>query len=1148
MSNFNFINTDFPELYIDAIEAEKLVFISPTSTAVFCRSTFENGVNWLYDHDAKLTRPWRSDLSTLIHDPSFCGLFNRTLFAELNLIRKTGNAAAHGTKISEQDALACLKYLFRFLRFLAIYYGKSTPDTQVFDEALIPRALVQVPPPQQLINDLERKNKAAREAEQAQAQLAQENKVLKAQLELQRTEIAARKLAREQSVDANTAIPLLVSEAETRRRYIDLSLKECGWNNLREGRELEYEVIGMPLSTNPSGKGYVDYVLWGDNGLPLAVVEAKRTMANPKKGKHQAELYANCLEAMHGQRPVIFYTNGFESYLWDDLFCPEREVQGFYSKDELQLLIDRRSSRTDLHNFKVNTDIAGRPYQLEAIKRVAENSVSVTKQGVLHSRARQSLLVMATGSGKTRTASAIVDMLTKCNWAKRVLFLADRNALVSQAKTAFNEHLPHLSAIDLTKEKEDNGTRLVFSTYPSIMNRIDGLLSSDLRFYGVGHFDVIIIDEAHRSIYQKYKAIFDYFDAMLIGLTATPKTEVDHNTYGLFGIEDHNPTFAYELDKAVTEQYLVPFRAQSVPLKFLREGIKYKDLPDSEKEEYELKFGDPSSSDAPEEISSAALNKWLFNTDTVDKVLNHLMSSGIKVQGGDKLGKTIIFAKNHEHAIFIEQRFNKNYPEYAGKFLRVIDNYESKAQSLLELFADKYEEHEPQIAVSVDMMDTGVDAPRVVNLVFFKQVKSATKFWQMIGRGTRLCLDLFGPGLHKKEFAIFDYCQNFEFFGVNPEGIEGNLVKSLTRQVFEAKLDIALLLREKADSTDEQRVLAETYVSELQLLVAGLDINRFVVKANMRAVVEYSDKARWLNLSNSDMLDINTHLSTLILPDKNDDELARRFDVLILNYQLALLTGAYRTDSYINKICKTAKALLKKQNIPAIALQGSLLNDLQTELFWQAITVNRLDTIRVALRDLIKYLDKEQQVNVITSFVDDLDYEGINDHDLVPNYTKLQSYKDRVEAYIRKHKDHLVIHKLKTNKPITETELDLLEELLFDGKIVGTKQDYLEHYGDKPLGEFIRSILGLDIAAAQEAFADFIQAGNLHADQLTFINQIIQYLTTNGTIDKSLLFEAPFTNLHDQSLFGIFDDVAVAQVIKLIDVVNHNAWAVSEVA
>jgi type I restriction enzyme, R subunit len=352
--------------------------------------------------------------------------------------------------------------------------------------------------------------------------------------------------------------------------------------------------------------------------LPLAVVEAKKTMTNPKKGKHQVELYADCLQAMHGQRPIIFYSNGFETYLWDDLFCPEREVQGFYSKDELQLLIDRRSTRTDLRAFKVNTEIAGRAYQLEAIKRVAENSVSINRKGDLKSRSRQSLLVMATGSGKTRTASAIVDMLTKCNWVKRVLFLADRNALVTQAKNAFNEYLPHLSSIDLTKEKEDNGTRLVFSTYPTIMNRIDGLVAGDQRFYGVGHFDLIIIDEAHRSIYQKYKAIFDYFDAMLVGLTATPKTGVDHNTYGLLGIEDHNPTFAYELDKAVTEKYLLPFKAQSVPLKFLREGIKYKDLSEAEQAEYELKFGDPTEGEAPEEISCAALNQWLFNTDTVD--------------------------------------------------------------------------------------------------------------------------------------------------------------------------------------------------------------------------------------------------------------------------------------------------------------------------------------------------------------------------------------------------------------------------------------------------------------------------------------------------------------------------------------------------
>ena len=1151
MSNFNFIKTDFPALYADAVEAEKLTFVSPTSTAVFCRSTFENAVNWLYDHDAKLTRPWRSDLSTLMHEPSFSGLFNRAFFAELNLIRKTGNAAAHGTPISEQDALACLQYLFRFLRFLAIYYGKKTPESQVFDEALIPKAHAPITDRQQdlqqLITELEHKNKAFRAAEQTQSRLAKENSVLKAQLEQQRVDIAARRAEREKSVDVTVAIPLLVSEAETRRRYIDLSLKECGWNVLRQGRDLEYEVTGMPLSTNPSGLGYVDYVLWGDNGLPLAVVEAKKTMVSPKKGKHQAELYADCLQAIHGQRPIIFYTNGFETYLWDDLFSPERDVQGFYSKDELQLLIDRRLSRTDLREFKVNKAIAGRAYQLEAIARVAENSVTLNRQGELRGRARESLLVMATGSGKTRTASAIVDMLIKCNWAKRVLFLADRNALVRQAKNEFKEHLPHLSAIDLTKEREDNGTRLVFSTYQTIMNRIDGMLAGDQRFYGVGHFDLIIIDEAHRSIYQKYKAIFDYFDAMLVGLTATPKTEVDHNTYNLFGIEDNNPTFAYELDKAVAEHYLVPFKAKSVPLKFLREGIKYKDLSDTEKEEYELKFGDPEGG-VPDEIASTALNAWLFNTDTVDKVLNHLMTSGIKVQGGDKLGKTIIFAKNHDHALFIEQRFNKNYPEYAGKFLRVIDNYETKAQDLLEVFVDKYEEHEPQIAVSVDMMDTGVDAPRVVNLVFFKQVKSSTKFWQMIGRGTRLCPDLFGPGLNKTEFAIFDYCQNFEFFGVNPDGIEGNLIKSLTQQVFEAKLEVALLLREKADSTDDQRALAEAYLTELQQLVASLDVNRFVVKAKMRAVVEYSDKARWENLSKGDRLDVNTHLSTLILPNKNDDELARRFDILILNYQLALLSGAYRTDGYINKISGTAKALLKKQNIPAIALHVTLLNELQTEPFWQAININRLDNVRLSMRDLIKYLDKDKQANVVTTFEDDLDYDGISDHDLIPSYTNLQSYKDRVESYIRNNKDHLVIHKLKTNKPITEAEINILEGILFDGETIGTKQDYIDNYGDKPLGEFIRGIVGLDVTAAQAAFADFIQTGNLRADQMTFINSIISYLTSNGTIDKKMLFEAPFTNIHDQGLLGVFDDAVAGKVIKLIDGVNQNALVVREAA
>ena len=1154
MSNFTFIQADFPELYQDALEAERLTFVSAKASAVLMRSALENAVNWLFEHDSKLEMPWRADLSTLMHEPSFRGLFNEAMFRELNLIRKTGNAAAHGTRVSERDALASLKYLFRFLRFLAIYYGKNTPEVLAFDESLVPKPAQQDAQSnsqadqkklKKLIDNLAHKNELARQAEQQLADKVRENAELKYQLAAQQAAVQTLKEQREKTVDIEQAIPLLVSEAETRQRYIDLALKEAGWDDLQPDRELEYPVTGMPKSTNPSGKGFIDYVLWGDDGLPLAVVEAKKTMNNPKQGKHQAKLYADCLQAETGQRPIIFYSNGFQTYLWDDLFCAEREVQGFYSKDELQRLIARRDPQTgrkDLRTYQVNDDITNRPYQYEAIERVAENSITFSPDGQIRGKSRRSLLVMATGSGKTRTSASLVDMFTKFNWAKRVLFLADRNALVTQAKNAFNELLPNLTAIDLTKEKEDSATRLVFSTYPTIMNRIDGIRNDAERFYGVGHFDLIIIDEAHRSVYQKYKAIFDYFDAMLVGLTATPKVDVDRNTYELFGIEDGDPTYAYELDKAVDQKWLVPPKAMSVPLKFVREGVKYSELSEREKEEYEDKFGDPTTEEAPEEIGSAAINKWLFNKDTVDQVLNHLMTHGIKVDGGDKLGKTIIFAKNHAHAVFIEECFTKNYPQYAGHFLRVIDNYESKAQDLLETFVDHYVEHDPQIAVSVDMMDTGVDAPRVVNLVFFKMVKSATKFWQMVGRGTRLCPDLFGPGQDKTHFVIFDYCQNLEFFEANPDGAENKVIKGLTQRIFEAKLELAYLLRQADDATDDQLALAESYIEELYLLISGLDRDRFVVKAELRAVVEYSDKARWTNLSQGDLLDINTCLSKLVLPDKNDDEFARRFDILLLNYQLALISGSHSTDGYMNRISDIAGSLLKKKNtIPAIGVQEDLLKEIKTDVFWQAVTVNRLDEVRTSLRDLLKYLDRENQETVYTSFKDDLDYFGTKEYDIMPTYTNLQSYKDRVESYIRDHQDYPAIQKLKNNQAITEAELLELESILFNDDALGSKQDYIKSYGDQPLGTFIRFIVGLDVKAAQQAFAEFIKSGHLTADQLKFIDNIISHLTTNGVIDKKMLFEAPFTNIHDQGILGVFDDSMATQIIKVIEGVNGNA-------
>ena len=1146
MSNFSFIQQEFPELYQDAVEAESLALISPKASSILSRSALEVTIRWLYDNDPDLEKPWDNNLNALIHTHTFRKLIDPNMFREVDLIRRFGNNAAHGKRITQHESLVSIKNLFRLISFVAVHYARQVPTIPAFDESLIPdgkAAEKSKAELEQLAQELDRKHEESKLKTLELSKQAEQIQTLHDALEKERQVYQQRKAERKRAAQSKPVIPILISEAQTRKLYIDQALKEAGWDNLRDERELEYEVTGMPISTNPSGIGYADYVLWGDDGLPLAVIEAKKTMVDARKGRHQAELYANCLEQMHGQRPIIFYTNGFESYIWDDHFYTDREVQGFYSKDELQLLINRRQTRLDLRKFKVNTNIVGRQYQLEAIQRVSEHFIVDSPNGSMSGKARKSLLVMATGTGKTRVSIAIVDMLTKCNWAKRVLFLADRNALVSQAKNAFTQHLPNLSSIDLTREKEDNGTRLVFSTYPTIMNKIDGVRQKEARFYGVGHFDLVIIDEAHRSVYQKYKAIFDYFDSLLIGLTATPKKDIDHNTYSLFEIEDDNPTAAYELDEAVEEQYLVPPKAISVPLKFQREGIKYNQLSDKEKQEYEEKFGDPTTGEAPDEIGSEALNRWLFNTDTVDKVLDHVMTDGVKVEGGDKLGKTIIFAKNHKHAVFIEERFNKNYPEYKGKFLRVIDNYETKAQDLLETFVDHHVEHDPQIAVSVDMMDTGVDAPRVVNLVFFKLVKSPSKFWQMIGRGTRLCPDLFAPGEDKSHFLIFDYCQNFEFFDANPDGIVASSIKSLTQQIFENKLEVAMLLRDEKYSTEDDLEIQKQYIDELHGTIASLDQDRFVVRKALRYVTEYYNRSRWDNISRGDWSDINEHLAHLDVPERGDDELARRFDVLMLSFQLALLGGFKSFEKYVVNVSSTARALMKKQNIPAVGAHVALLTDLQSEVFWKAINVKRLEEIRQNLRELIKFLDRDQQENVYTHFEDEIKTDAIQERDVIETHVQLQSYRDRVESYIRKNKHHETIKKLNNNIPITSEDLIELEQILFDGEERGTKSDFVNEYGDQPLGYFIRSLIGLNKTAANEAFASFIQSGNLKADQMTFIKQIVTHLTINGTVGMTLLFEPPFTDIHDMGLMGVFNDADVTKVKKIIEQINQNAVA-----
>ncbi|OYU93955.1 MAG: restriction endonuclease [Bacteroidetes bacterium B1(2017)] len=1147
MSNFSFLASQFPEIAREAMEAESLAQISPKSCAVLSRSALEKAVFWMYENDNSLRLPYDKTLASLLFQHEFKAIVDYRLFQEIKLVKDIGNNGAHGKSVNQQEAIASLKNLFRFLSFLGFYYGNPQLKSQPFDGNNVPdgeelkRSKAQM---QELAERLEAQNEQLRK-ERAEREIEQESaKELKEQFIKLQKETTERRELREQAYVLEEVVPVLLPEATTRKLYIDVLLKDAGWENLRKGFESEYEVKGMPISTNPSGKGYADYVLWGKNGKPLAVIEAKHTMVDEKKGRYQAELYADCLEKMHGQRPIIFYSNGFETNIWDDTFGINRPVQGFYTQDELQRSVDRRRDRKDPRLFQPNTKIAGRAYQLEAIKRVAENIAITAKDGKLREARRHSLLVMATGSGKTRTSAAMVDMLTKCNWAKRILFLADRNALVTQAKNAFKAYLPDLTTIDLTQENDDGEARIVFSTYPTIMNRIDAIKSGDGRFYGAGNFDLIIIDEAHRSVYQSYRAIFAYFDAMLIGLTATPKTDIDKNTYDLFHIEDNNPTFAYELTRAVEEGFLVPMKSLSVPLKFQREGIKYYELSEAEKFEYEEKFGDPTKEEAPDEIGSSALNKWLFNTDTVDKVLAHLMEVGIKVSGGDKLGKTIIFAKNHQHALFIEARFNKSYPEYGGKFLRVIDNYESKAQALLEKFVDEIKEVDPQIAVSVDMMDTGVDAPRVVNLVFFKPVKSPTKFWQMIGRGTRLCPDLFGPGDHKKEFLILDYCQNFEFFDENPDGLIQSIAKPLQQQIFEAKLDIAMLVGNLHEISPDDAETRENYLNQLHQTVSNLEHGRFVVRKELRFVEKFSKSEVWQNLNSTDINDIKSHLSHLESGASGDEELARRFDILVLNLQIARLRNSPSARNMIINIIGTAQVLQKKTTIPEIVENLPLLKDIQKDVFWENANTKSIENVRLSLRGLIRFLDRHNQTPVYTHFEDDLNLDGIVVKEPMSTYGNLQSYKDRVESYIRKNRHHFSIDKLNKNIPITEADLKALEDILFTDEAAQNKQQFEKEYGDRPLGVFIRSIIGLDIKAAQEAFADFINTGTLSADQITFINNIITYLSKNGTIDKQMLFESPFTDDHFEGLTGVFKkETEVIQLVRIIDRINANAGA-----
>lgn len=1123
MSNFSYLSAKsaYSLFAPAAIEAEKVFSTSPAMCAVGCRKALELAVKWVYAADRTITMPYKDNLQSLLHEPSFRLAVDKDVWSVLPSIVKAGNLAVHtGQSVSAADAVFSLRGLFDFIQWIEYCYGTDYQE-RTFDEAAIPADRVAL--------DLQRIREQQSLLEQKDAEL----EALRRQAE---SLSAAYTAGKQQNRQSRTFTAADLTEAETRRRIIDIDLKAMGWKFDGPDADVQVEYPVDNMDGVLGQKGYVDYVLMGRDGLPLAVIEAKRSTKDPNIGRKQAQLYANCLEQKFGRCPMLFNTNGYTTYFWDEANGPQRPVSGIFGKDDLQRLMNRRTEKKPLDTIAINDRITDRYYQKNAIREVCAH----VGQGF-----RRNLLVMATGTGKTRTASSLTDVLSRGGYVTNVLFLADRTALVKQAKDDFKQYLPDHSLCNLCSSKDDKAARIVFSTYPTMLNAIDSAKTADgMPLFGPAHFDLIIVDESHRSIFRKYRAIFDYFDAILVGLTATPKTDVDRNTYDFFEMEHGIPTYAYDYDTAVdTDHVLVRYYNYEVKTKFLEKGISYEDLSPEDKARYEDDFAEDDT--RPDFIPPEELNRFIFNADTVDTVLQDLMERGIKVAGGDRIGKTIVFAQNKRHAEFIRQRFDALYPQlerqYPGFIQRVVCD-DAYAQSVIDDF--KKPDKPPFIAVSVDMMDTGIDVPECVNLVFFKKVRSKTKFWQMIGRGTRLCPQLScvdaidGEYTGKKRFLIFDYCGNFEFFRQKPNGYESADTGSLSESIFYKRVRLAAALQESAFASPDFQGWRGALTDACRTEVAALNMELVSVRLHRQAVEKYRAPEAWTHLTETDKGILKKEVAPLIaLTDT--DEAAKRFDNFMYGLILCELEGLPGLKRAQKQLRGTAEALEKKASIPQVRDKLPLIREAQTEELLTSHDLLRFEQLRQELRGLVKFLidGRENRKPVYTALADPV-LERTEGKALAAGY-EFDEYRERVNRYIMEHRsDTLAIHKLTRNIPLSRGDYTELEHI-FTSEL-GSKEDYQREFQDTPFGLLVRRVAKLDHDAAMQAFSRFINDESLNAKQITFVQKVIHYIEQNGYVEsKSVLMKPPF----DQPVLftRLFDGKTGGELMETIDTVKENA-------
>ncbi|WP_336650537.1 DEAD/DEAH box helicase family protein [Kocuria rosea] len=1132
-SNFDFIRLEWPVVHQECMRAEQYVCQDPRASALYARRVVEQLVDHLY-LAAGLPEPYQSDLAARINAPAFRQLAGDMIVAKLNAVRKAGNTGVHGSRkaFDAQTALAVLKELHHVVHWAALRFstGKMelSPEHR-FDSSLIPDVAAR-PLSQAELNGLVEKFRQQDKALAAERELRERSEMERAKLEADLNELRRQieETRRVQAPDEHD-----YQESDTRRLLIDMYLHEAGWA-LDQARDREYRVEGLPSG----GGGFVDYVLWGGDGKPLAIVEAKRTGRSPEDGARQVEEYADALLAESGQDPVIYLSNGYEHRVRDrSTDAAYRRINGFHTRNELERLVQRRRRRKPLTSLPINQVVAGRPYQERAIRAVAEHFE-------IHHQ-RRALLVMATGTGKTRTVIALTDLLTRASWARTVLFLADRTSLVKQAERAFKAHLPNTTVVNLVEEKSTDG-RVFVSTYPTMLNLLDAKNSDGTSMFGAGFFDLVVVDEAHRSIFNRYLAVVEHFDAHLVGLTATPKDEVDRNTYRVFQLEDGVPTDVYSLEDAVKDTWLVPPRAVDVPLKIVRTGIRYDDLSEDERAAWdETEWNDDG--EIPDEVSAGEINRRLFNADTVDKVLQVLTERGHRVEGGDRIAKTIVFAANAKHAAFIKERFDISWPAI-GESAKVITHNTERAQALIDDFSDAAKR--PDIAISVDMLDTGIDVPEVANLVLFKPVHSKAKFWQMIGRGTRLRPNLYGPGQDKEDFYVFDVCGNFEWFRENPEESSGNTTPSLTERLFRLRLELLTALDGTLDDDaaigtpgeDQAELhlqgLRRATATILHRRVASVPVENVLVRPHRRAVERWSQWENWRALDESTAQDAHRELAHLPSAETDTDEAAKRFDLLCLQLQLALLTGDEAVASKVREtIQQIASSLLSQTGIAPVKQQAELLESVASDSWWKGAGPTMAERTRRRLRGLMRYLPKGRTHIVYSDFEDELGHVREIETTSADVGTDMERFTEKAREYLRAHLDDVALQKVYRNRQLTPVDLQHLNALLqMSG--AGSAEDIAEA-SEGELGLFVRRLVGLDRAAAQEALAEFLDGSHYSAGQIRFVQMIIEHLTANGVVPASALFASPFTDHGDPTQH--FDDDTVVRLIGRLRQVEATA-------